>query len=319
MAAAQVIRSAASALDDELGRLRRASELEQSKSKALAVPGEQMLKIDQNQLRAAKEAELLKGIRIRFLADSPDRTIDQFTSYTRETKVEGMSAQQTVLELRQAVAAQEGMAVEDVVLCGQSTVLTDNVKICDLYVDWMGYGLEDWPPRLIAKPRVRGFELVVDVPASRDTSVWEAGRMQSYFDRQLIFDVQENTTVEEVKVLIERKLGIPAARQKLTAFLRESLGDAGQYIPLQNEKSMADYKMKQHCVSIKFEKSAFDANGDYVFDDAYWDEEGYHPPPMDSWIPLDSVADRARPDAHKVDPVQPLSIASDRAGRKAHG
>lgn len=306
-------------LDAEVARLRASKETLAAASKALAVPAEQLLKVDAGQLKAAKDAELLKAIRVRFIEDGPDRTIDQFTKFPRETKVEGMSAQQTVFELRRAIAEQERIPLEDVNLFGQNSVLCDKLKIADLYVDWMGFGLEDWPPRVISKTRARGFELFVDVPAMRDTSVWEAGRMQSYFDRQLVFAVEAGTKVVELKAMIAAKLGIPPKRQRLTAHLRESLGDAGRFVLLGDDtKTMADYTLQQHCVAIKFEKSAFDENGDFVFDDAYWDDQGYHAPPGDSWIPLDSLCDRNRPDAQKADPVQPLSIASDRRSAAQH-
>lgn len=306
-------------LDAEVARLQASKEALARSQQALAVPAEQLLKIDAGQLKVAKDAELLKAIRVRFIEDGPDRTIDQFTQFPRETKVEGMSAQQTVLELRQAIAEQERMALEDVNLFGQNTALNDKLRIADLYVDWMGFGLEDWPPRVISKPRVRGFEVYVDVPACRDTSVWDAGRMQSYFDRKLVFAVAAGTTVAELKAMLMAKLGIPAKRHKLTVHLRESLRDAGRFVLLDDDKkTMADYKLEQHCVTIKFEKCAFDENGEFIFDDAYWDDQGYHPPPSDSWIPLDSLCDRSRPDAQKADPVQPLSIASDRRNAAQH-
>lgn len=278
------------------------------------LPPEQMLEVDTAQLKAAKDGELLKPIRVRFIEDGPDRTIDPFTKFPKTSTVEGLSAQESILELRRRIAQQEKLPLEDVVLCCSSTSdLPDNVLIANCYVDWMGYGLEDWPPRFISRPRVQGFEIFVDVPASRDTSVWENGRMQSYFDRQIVFDVSHSTTVAELKGLIAKKLGIPASRHKLTAYVRESLGDLGHFIDLDDDKqTMGHYDLERRCVNVKFEKCQFDANGDFVFDDAYWDAEGYHAPPIDSWIPLDSLADRTRPDASKVDPTQPLSIVSDR-------
>mmetsp|Transcript_85672 Transcript_85672/g.247386 ORF Transcript_85672/g.247386 Transcript_85672/m.247386 type:complete len:283 (+) Transcript_85672:127-975(+) len=272
----------------------------------------QLLEVDAGQLRNAKDSELLKPIRVRFIEEGADRTIDASTKFPKNCTIEGFCAQQTILELRQQIADQEKIAFQDVNLFGPNTAFPDKLLIADCYADWMGFGLEDWPPRFISKPRIRGFEVFVDVPASRDTSVWENGRMQSYHDRQLVFDVSSGTTVSELKAMIAKRINIPAKRQRLTAHLRESLRTSGRYVLLRDEKTMGDYRMEEQCVAIKFEKSQFDENGDYIFDDAYWDDTGYHPQPPGTWIPQDSLCDRSRPDASKVDPTQPLSIVSDR-------
>mmetsp|Transcript_64001 Transcript_64001/g.187800 ORF Transcript_64001/g.187800 Transcript_64001/m.187800 type:complete len:313 (+) Transcript_64001:2-940(+) len=282
------------------------------------LPPEEMLEVDVAQLKAAKDGELLKPLRVRFIQEGPDRTIDAFTKYPKAAAIEGISAQETILELRRRIAEQENLALEDVNLFGPSTSFSDNMLIASCYVDWMGFGLEDWPPRFISKSRVRGFEIVVDAPAMRDISTWENGRMQAYNDRQLIFDVEPATKVEELKHLIAQKLSVPAGRQRLTAHLRTSLKHVGHYVELvDGSKTMSDYELDKYCVSVKFSKDPFDENGDYVFDDAYWDAEGYHAQPIDTWIPQDSLCDRSRPDAHKVDPNQPLSIVSDRRQKEA--
>lgn len=305
-------------LEHELSRIEAKKNKDAVQANPLAVPGHELLKIEPAQLKAAKDAELMKPIRIKFIEDGADRTIDQFTSYPREVKIEGMSAQQTVFELRRTIAQQERLPLEEVNLYGQCTYLEDRLKIGDLYVDWSGFGLEDWPPRLICKPGVRGFEIIVDVPASRDTSIWENGRLMSYFDRQLIFDVTAGTKIRDLKALIARKLRIPPKRHNLTAHIRDNLRDAGKFCPLDDDdKTFGDLSLDKHCVAIKFAKSFVDEKGEFIFDDAYWDSEGYHPPPSTSWIPLDSLADRSRPDANKVDPSIPLNIASDRAQAKA--
>mmetsp|Transcript_4626 Transcript_4626/g.14878 ORF Transcript_4626/g.14878 Transcript_4626/m.14878 type:complete len:324 (-) Transcript_4626:123-1094(-) len=282
------------------------------------LPPEEQLEVDVAQLKAAKDSEIMKPIRIRFMEEGPDRTIDDGTKFPKNCQVEGFSAQQTILELRQAIADQENMAVEDVNLFCKTTHFDDHMLVAQLYVDWMGFGLEDWPPRFISKPRVRGFELNVEVPAMRDTSVWENGRMQAYHDRTMVFDVEPAMKVEELKALVTAKINIPAKRQILTAFLRRSLKSCGEYVELDdNAKTLSDYEIDKYCVCIKFEKNMVDENGDYVFDDAYWDAEGYHAQPVDTWIPQDSLADRSRPDAQKVDPGQPLSIVSDRRQKEA--
>lgn len=284
------------------------------------LPPEEMLEVESAQLRAAKDAELLKTIRVRFIEEGSDRTIDSFTKFPKTVNVEGMSAQETIFELRQKIAEQESIPVEDVNLFCANTSLEDNMTISDCYVDWMGFGLEDWPPRFIVKPRIKGFEVVVDVPAMRDTSVWDNGRMTSYLDRNLVFDVDAHTRVTDLKGMLAAKLNIPGKRQKLTALIRKSLKWEGEYVELSDDlKSLGDYELDKFCVCVKFEKNPFDENGDYVFDDAYFDATGYHPQPIDCWIPQDSIADRSRPDAQKVDPNQPLSIVSDRRAKEAQG
>jgi len=307
-------------LEEDLAQLKAAKETLATKPKELSVPGDQMLAMEASQLKTAKDTELLKAIRVRFIEEGPDRTIDLTTKYPKQCTVEGVSAQETVRELRKKIAEQERVPVEDINLFSTNTVFTDKLLLADLYVDWMGFGLEDWPPRFISKPRIRGFEIYVDVPACRDTSVWENGRMQSYFDRQLIFDVQASTKVAELKAMIASRTGIPAKRHKLTAHIRESLRDAGRFVPLESDNTtMGELQLEKYCVAIRFEKSQFDENGDFVFDDAYWDEAGYHPQPSNTWIPADSLCDRSRPDANKVDPTQPLSIVSDRRAKEQQG
>lgn len=283
-----------------------------------SLPPEEQLEVDAAQLKAAKNAEIMKGIRLRFMEEGPDRTLDDFTQFPKSTTVEGFSAQQTVLELREAIAEQERIPLEDVNLFCKTTHFENNMVLAQCYVDWMGFGLEDWPPRFIVKPRVKGFEIFVDVPAMRDLSVWENGRLQSFADRTMVFDVDVSTKVEELKSMIATRIGIPAKRHLLTAHLRKSLKDSGEYVLLNdNSKTMSDYEIDKYGVCIKFEKNAFDENGDFVFDDAYFDETGYHSQPSDCWIPLDSLADRNRPDAQKADPAQPLSIVSDRRQKEA--
>ncbi|CAE8725337.1 unnamed protein product [Polarella glacialis] len=212
----------------------------------------------------------------------------------------------------------EKLDVEDVNIFASETHLADSTLLSDCYLDWAGFGLEDWPPKLIAKPRVQGFEIFVNVPAMRDTSTWDNGRMQHYLEQKLVFDVQASTRVEELKQMIADRIRIPSKRQKLTAHVRSDLISLGQYMELDDDfKTLADFDLEKHCVSIRFEKAQFDENGDYIFDDAFWDEQGYHAQPQDSWIPKDSLANRSRPDAHAVDPNQPLSIASDRRAAAA--
>eukprot|EP00931_Biecheleriopsis_adriatica_P065376 TRINITY_DN39907_c0_g1_i1.p1 TRINITY_DN39907_c0_g1~~TRINITY_DN39907_c0_g1_i1.p1 ORF type:complete len:314 (+),score=85.79 TRINITY_DN39907_c0_g1_i1:110-1051(+) len=277
------------------------------------LPPEKMLDVDEKQLIAAKEAELMKPIRVRFLQDGPDRTIDNKAKFPKVIEVAGVSAQESILQLRQKIARTESMPIEDINIFAAETVLDDRVQLSECYADWMGFGLEDWPPKLIVKPRLKGFEIHVNVPAMRDTSEWDKGRLQNYQSTHLVFDVLPTTRVKELKFLLASRIPIPASRHKLTAHVRKHLAEYGEFVELDEEsKTLGDYGLDKYCVCIHFAKSEFDENGDYIFDDAYWDDSGYHQQPPGAWIPEDSISDRRRPDANPIDPNQPLSIVSDR-------
>jgi len=274
---------------------------------------EKMLDVDPKQVENAKEAELMKAIRVRFIQEGPDRTVDSKTQFPKATEVTGMSGQATILDLRKRLATQEQLPIEDVNLFAAETSLSDEVVLHECYMDWMGFGMEDWPPRFVVKPRVKGFEIHVSVPPMRDTSEWDKGRLMNYQELNLVFDVMPGMKLKDLKFMIAGRTGIPVNRHKLTAHIRRSLHNLGEYIDLDDdEKSLADYELDKFCVCVRFEKAEFDENGDFIFDDAYLDEKGYHAQPAGSWIPQDSIADRRRPDANPVDPNQPLSIVSDR-------
>merc|ERR1712032_226466 len=247
------------------------------------------------------------------IEEGADRTLDDLVAFGKTVQVQNFSAQQTIYELRQTIAAQENMAVEDVNIFVKTTHIPDNAIVGDCMVEWLGSGLEAWPPQFMGKTRVKGFEIHIDVPAMRDTSVWKAGRCEFYGEKQLIFDVDAATKVQQLKDLIARKLKIPAARQLLTAQMLYDNQTWGALVPLSDDKkTLGDYEVDVYCVSIKLEKDACDENGMYVFDDAYFDSEGYHAQPDTSGIPPDSISNRLRPDANRLDPCQPTSILTDR-------
>jgi len=273
---------------------------------------EKMLEVDEGQLVNAKEAELLKPIRVRFIEGS-DRTLDSKVQSSKAVEVTGVSGQSTIGDLRLKLAKMEEMPLEDINLFVAETNLTDEIQLHECYMDWMGSGMDDWPPRFTVKPRVSGFELHISVPPMRDTSEWDKGRLLQYQMQNLVFDVQPSATIKELKQMLATRIGIPASRHKLSAHLRKSLHSYGEYVDLdEDEKTLADYELDKYGVCVHFEKAQVDSNGDYIFDDAFWDENGYHPQPEGCWIPEDSIADRVRPDANPVDPNQPLSIVSDR-------
>eukprot|EP00403_Amphidinium_massartii_P010573 CAMPEP_0178426484 /NCGR_PEP_ID=MMETSP0689_2-20121128/29258_1 /TAXON_ID=160604 /ORGANISM="Amphidinium massartii, Strain CS-259" /LENGTH=324 /DNA_ID=CAMNT_0020048171 /DNA_START=61 /DNA_END=1032 /DNA_ORIENTATION=+ len=282
--------------------------------KDASLPPEKLLEVDTAQVQAGKNNQLMKPLKLRFLEDGPDRTVDATTEFKKNLSLEGVWAQQTILDLRETIADDENIAIEDVNLYLGDSLIPDHIRIGYCMAEYMGFGVEEWPPKFIVKPRIKGFEVQVVMPACRDTSVWDGGRLANYSDKKMTFDLELGTTVLELKELITKRLKIPPARQILTAHMRRNARSWGEFVDLSDDKkTMADYSLAELCVRIALSKSNFDANGNYVFDDAYHDEQGYHPPPLESWIPLDSLADRSRPDAQKVDPNQPATmIVSDR-------
>jgi len=277
------------------------------------LPPEKMLDVDEKQLIAAKEAELMKPIRVRFLQDGPDRTIDNKAKFPKVIEVAGVSAQESILQLRQKIARTESMPIEDINIFAAETVLDDRVQLSECYADWMGFGLEDWPPKLIVKPRLKGFEIHVNARPGRDFAEWDKGRLQNYASSHMVFDVLPSTKVKELKDCVAVRTRLPASRCLLTAHLRKSLNSMGEWEELSDDnKTMADYELDKYCVCVQLEKRQFDESGDYIFDDAFWDEQGYHSQPAGCIIAQDSLSDRARPDANSVDPNLPLSIVSDR-------
>lgn len=285
-----------------------------AKVKDTSQPMEKYLEVNAKQLADAETATLMKPMNIRFMADDADRTIDDITTFPKQAKVEGFCAQMTVQELREVVAKQENMDVDDVNFYTKSTIIPNHLKVGQCFADWMGFGLENWPPQFISKPRIRGFEVTVAVPAMRDTTVWDNGKLLQYAPKTMTFDVLPTTTVRELKELIFKRMKLRVERQLLTAMIhKEERSTYGEHVELDDlDKTMSDYGVDTFYARICLEKNPFDENGMYVFDDAYWDEKGYHPQPMDCHIPKESLSNRARPDAHEVDPNMPATIISDR-------
>ncbi|CAE7511023.1 unnamed protein product [Symbiodinium natans] len=150
---------------------------------------EKMLDVDSRQIEAAKEAELIKGIRVRFLEAGADRTIDGKSQYPKAIEVPGMSGQATILELRKKIASMEDMPLEDINLFAAETSLTDNVAIHECYMDWMGSGLDDWPPRFVELASVAAevaSAVVLRAGASVPWSLVQVVPQVSYFSYYLI-------------------------------------------------------------------------------------------------------------------------------------
>lgn len=285
-----------------------------AKIKDPTLPLEKYLEVDAKHINDARGGTKMKPLTIKFTPEGADRTLDDFTNFDRQCKIEHASSQMTIQELREAVAKQENKDVDDINFYVKSSIIPNNLRIGQCFADWMGFGLENWPPQFIVKPRIRGFEVVVSVPAMRDTMLWDGGKLNSYTDRTLTFDVEPSTTTSELKELVFKKIKIPPHRQLLTAMIhKDSRSVYGEHVALDNDSmTMTDYGVDTFCAKMVLEKNPFDENGMYVFDDCYWDERGYHPQPMDCWIPTDSISNRARPDAQKVDPNAPTTILTDR-------
>lgn len=285
-----------------------------AKVKDADLPLEKFLEVESKQINDAKTNQSMKPMVMKFIPEGPDRTLDDSTNYERTCKVEGCHSQMSIQELREVVAMQEKKEVEDINFYVKSSIIPNNLRIGQCFADWMGFGLENWPPQFIVKPRVRGFEVAVTVLAMRDTMTWESGKLISYTDKTLTFDVEPSTTVGELKELVTKKIRIPPHRQLLTAMIHEDERSVyGEHVALEDDsKTLSDYGVDTFCAKLVMEKNPFDENGMYVFDDCYWDEKGYHPQPVDCWIPTDSIANRARPDAQQVDPNAPATILTDR-------
>jgi len=280
---------------------------------------EKLLEINGGALTSAKNSATMKPMQIKFIPDGPDRTIDDQTVYSKTSKLEGVSAQQTIYDIRQLIAKQENIEVEDVNLYSKNNWMPDDVIVGSAYADWAGYGLENWPPQFACKPRVRGFEVKVKVLACRDTADWKDGKLMTYCNRTYTFDVESSTTVRELKEMLEKRIRIPADRHLLTALIHKNNRSVnGEDVALDDDsRTLGEYGVDGFCPKITFEKNPFDANGMFIFDDAYFDNSGYHPQPLGAWIPQDSIANRARPDAQKNDPNAPAVIVTDRRQAEA--
>ncbi|CAE8634024.1 unnamed protein product [Polarella glacialis] len=253
--------------------------------------------MDPAALEAAKRLETLPPIRVRILGDVADLTLDEDTEFAKQVLLEGVHGRDTILDMKKRISEQEGIAVADQRLFLAPHELRDETKLGECFVQWAGFGLDDWPPKFVVKPAIRGFEVVVEVPATRDTAIWDLKKqkLKRYGKRRLLFDLLPSTTVRQLKGLIERRLEVPAARQLLSAqmadeeFGQNLNGHKGLGYTLEldeDSRTMNDYGVDRRCIMINFRINRFDVNGDFIFeDDAYFDNEGFHPPTQPSWMP----------------------------------
>lgn len=214
-----------------------------------------------------------------------EMTCDAHTDY-REFKIEAIKAWATIGELKERVEKQEKIPVDDQRFFCHPHLLPDDVEIGQCYVNWMGYGMERWPPRFVIKPAPKGVEVVVDIPPMRDTAVWDEGdgwKLKQYGNLFPIFDVSpDEHTVTDLKEMIAAKIRMPANRHLLYTQVMNEFQEV-EDAQMDNDKLLSEYDIQQGSL-IMFQKNDFDENGFYIFDDAYYDENGYHPRPKDSHI-----------------------------------
>eukprot|EP00933_Yihiella_yeosuensis_P030886 TRINITY_DN24440_c0_g1_i1.p1 TRINITY_DN24440_c0_g1~~TRINITY_DN24440_c0_g1_i1.p1 ORF type:complete len:322 (+),score=48.99 TRINITY_DN24440_c0_g1_i1:55-1020(+) len=258
--------------------------------------------IDPAALDAARKHELLPPLRVRILGQTQDLTIDEDTEFEKQVVLEGLCGKDTIFVLKQRIFEQENIPILDQRIFLPPHELQDEFKLGQCFVQWSGFGLDDWPPKFILKSSLQGFEVTVDVPASRSTAVWDhgKGKLKRYGKRRLTFDLLPNTTLRQLKELLERRLSIPTSRQLLSAQMaNEGYGfnyngykACGYSIDLDDDsKTVQDYGLDRSCIVINFQINRFDENGDFIFeDDSYFDHEGFHPPVNKSWMPPTSTA-----------------------------
>lgn len=219
---------------------------------------------------------------IRKLKDGNEMTVDSNSVYDKEITLENVDAWASIGEVKKLVEEKEKL--KDIRIFCDRHLLPDHIQIGQCYVNWMGYGMEHWPPKFIIKREPRGVEVVVDIPRMRDTAVWEGDTLKQYATLYPIFDVEpDKHTVRSLKEMITAKIRMPANRQELFTEVAFEDGSGTYFAKMEDDKLLKDYAMAQGSI-IKFTKNQFDENGMYIFDDAYHDHEGYHPRPVDSHI-----------------------------------
>lgn len=252
--------------------------------------------------KAACRHETLPAVPVRLLARGPDLTVDESTDFEKEVLVEGLRGQNTILDLKRRLCQLETIAVDDQRIFLPPHELMDEMTLGQCFVQWTGFGLDNWPPKFIVKPSLQGFEMFVDVPASRDMAVWDTNKqkIRQYGKRRLVFDLNPSTTLAELKTLLQNRLGIPVGRQLLSAQMaRRGHGysiaihnDVGYNLELDDDaRSMESYGIDASCILLHLRINRFDANGDFIFDDdAYIDDQGFHPPARQSLIKIPSMS-----------------------------
>ncbi|CAJ1443592.1 unnamed protein product, partial [Effrenium voratum] len=199
----------------------------------LAVGDPKKRLVDEAALLHAKAKELLPPVIVKLLGRSMDLTIDEATVFEKQVALEGLRGRNTIRDLKERLL-QENLAAGHPRVFLPPHELSDETKLGECHIQWTGFGL--------------GFEMVVNVPASSSTAVWETvkgkRKLQKYASRQLIFDLLPETSVMELKGLIEHRLGIPAARQLLSAEVAGEFfleGHTSYLIDLEDASTMQEH------------------------------------------------------------------------------
>ncbi|CAJ1443593.1 unnamed protein product, partial [Effrenium voratum] len=213
----------------------------------LAVGDPKKRLVDEAALLHAKAKELLPPVIVKLLGRSMDLTIDEATVFEKQVALEGLRGRNTIRDLKERLL-QENLAAGHPRVFLPPHELSDETKLGECHIQWTGFGLDNWPPKFVVKPQLQGFEMVVNVPASSSTAVWETvkgkRKLQKYASRQLIFDLLPETSVMELKGLIEHRLGIPAARQLLSAEVAGEFfleGHTSYLIDLEDASTMQEH------------------------------------------------------------------------------
>eukprot|EP00434_Breviolum_minutum_P035337 symbB.v1.2.031274.t1/scaffold3615.1/size53271/1 len=80
--------------------------------------------------------------------------------------IEGLRGQDSILSLKEKLikeGAIDGSAYPRIFLLPHE--LQDETLLGECYVQWPGFGLDSWPPKFVVMQELKGFEIVVTVPA----------------------------------------------------------------------------------------------------------------------------------------------------------
>lgn len=249
-----------------------------------AVSDENKRIVDSLVVEHAKSKEFLPPLVVRILGHTQNLTIDETTVFEKKVVIEGLRGRDTISSLKKKLIEDGSIDERSPRIFLPPHELQDETRLGECYVQWPGFGLDSWPPKFVAKQKLKGFETIVNIPAM-DNAVWEIvkgkRKLKKFCARRLVLDLTENTTVAELKALIEQHVGIPFGRQILSAELDGTFfgsAEGENYIVDLDEDSSS---MEQHGIDrfgriIHLRVNRFDCNGDFDFAQANFLEEGYH-------------------------------------------
>lgn len=249
-----------------------------------AVSDETKRIVDSLAVEHAKSKEFLPALVVRILGPTRNLTIDETTVFEKKVVIEGLRGRDTILSLKQKLMEDQSMDEGSPRIFLPPHELQDETRLGECYVQWPGFGLDSWPPKFVAKRKLKGFEMKVNIPAM-ENAVWEIvkgkRKLKKFCARRLILDLNESTTVGELKALIEQHVGIPFGRQLLSAevdgtFFGSAEGE-GYIVDLDEDScSMEQHGIDRFGRMIHLRVNRFDCNGDFDFAHANFLEEGCH-------------------------------------------